>query len=170
MTNDDGRKPEGAPERSPKAGVGAPSGVDGNGPKRFSVQRKMAIVARLLRGEPLELVARETNVSIARLTEWRERALAGAATALKERERDDRDDEIARLKSKVGVAAGANPHFFGGTARCRDSQPVTSAGRLWLTSKPCKGGPWPRLRRLTALTGLTGQPSLATKGSTLRSG
>ena len=28
-------------------------------------------------------------------------ALAGAAT-LKERERDDRDDEIARLKSKVG--------------------------------------------------------------------
>ena len=55
-----------------------------------------------MRGEPLELVARETNVSIARLSEWRERALAGAATALKERERDDRDDEIARLKSKVG--------------------------------------------------------------------
>jgi hypothetical protein len=56
----------------------------------------------MLRGEPLELVARETNVPIARLSEWRERALAGAATALKERERDDRDDEIARLKSKVG--------------------------------------------------------------------
>ena len=102
MTNDDGREPEGAPERSPKAGAGAPSGVDGNGPKRFSVQRKMAIVARLLRGEPLELVARETNVSVAKLTEWRDRALSGAATALKERERDDRDDEIARLKSKVG--------------------------------------------------------------------
>jgi hypothetical protein len=31
MTNDDGRKPEGAPERSPTAGAGAPSGVDGNG-------------------------------------------------------------------------------------------------------------------------------------------
>ena len=39
---------------------------------------------------------------IGRLSEWRERALTGAATALKERERDDRDDEIARLKSKVG--------------------------------------------------------------------
>jgi hypothetical protein len=77
-------------------------GVDGNGPKRFSVQRKMAIVARLLRGEPLDLVARQTNVSVARLAEWRDRALAGAASALKERERDDRDDEIARLKSKVG--------------------------------------------------------------------
>ena len=102
MTNDDGRKPEGAPERSPKAGAGAPSGVEGNGPKRFSVRRKLAVVARLLRGEPLELVARETNVSVAKLTEWRDRALSGAATALKERERDDRDDEIARLKSKVG--------------------------------------------------------------------
>jgi thiamine monophosphate synthase len=55
-----------------------------------------------LRGEPLDLVARDTNVSVAKLTEWRERALEGAASALKERERDDRDDEIARLKSKVG--------------------------------------------------------------------
>ncbi len=38
----------------------------------------MAVVARLLRGEPLEVVARETNVSVARLIEWRDRALAGA--------------------------------------------------------------------------------------------
>ena len=81
MKNDDGRKSEGAPERSLKAGVGVPSGVDGNSPKRFSVQRKMAIVARLLRGEPLELVAREANVSIARLSEWRERALSTAEGA-----------------------------------------------------------------------------------------
>ena len=79
MTSDEGRTPEGAPERSPKSGVGAASGVDGNGPKRFSVQRKIAIVARLLRGEPLDLVARQTNVSLARLPEWRDRALAGAA-------------------------------------------------------------------------------------------
>jgi hypothetical protein len=83
MTSDEGRSPEGAPEGSPKAGVGTPSGVDGNGPKRFSVQRKIAIVARLLRGEPLDLVAWQTKVSIARLTQWRDRALAGAATGLK---------------------------------------------------------------------------------------
>ena len=42
MTSNEGRKPEGAP-------------------KRFSVQRKIAIVARLLRGEPLDLVARQRN-------------------------------------------------------------------------------------------------------------
>ena len=47
--------------------------------RRFSVQRKMAVVARLLRGEPLELVARETNVTIQKLTEWRDRALARRA-------------------------------------------------------------------------------------------
>ena len=62
----------------------------------------MAVVACLLRGEPLDVVALEANVSVAKLTEWRDRALAGAASALKERERDDREDEIARLQSKVG--------------------------------------------------------------------
>jgi hypothetical protein len=54
MTNDDGRKPEGAPERSPKAGVGAPSGVDGNGPKRFSaaiVRRRVIKIGRF--GKPV---------------------------------------------------------------------------------------------------------------------
>ena len=43
MTNVEGRKPEGAPERFLKAGEGAASGVDGNVAKRFSVQRKMAV-------------------------------------------------------------------------------------------------------------------------------
>jgi hypothetical protein len=65
MTNVEGRKPEGAPERSPKAGEGAASGVDGNVAKRFSVQRKMAVVARMLRGEPLEL--RVINLDIVQL-------------------------------------------------------------------------------------------------------
>jgi hypothetical protein len=51
MTIDAGLKPEGVPERSPIAGAGALSGI-GAGPKRYSVQRKMAVVARLLRGEP----------------------------------------------------------------------------------------------------------------------
>ena len=55
-----------------------------------------------MRGEPLELVARELNVMAARLSQWRERALLAAEAALKERERDDRDDEITRLKGKVG--------------------------------------------------------------------
>ena len=55
MTIDDVRKPEGALERSPKSGESAPSGVDANRPKGFFVQRKMAIVARLLRSWNLGL-------------------------------------------------------------------------------------------------------------------
>ena len=111
-------------EQRPKAGAGAPSGVEGNGPKRFSVRRKLAVVARLLRGEPLELVARETNVSVAKLTEWRDRALSGAATALKERERDDRDDEIARLKSKVGEITMDNELLYSKIAAMEGKRPL----------------------------------------------
>ena len=62
----------------------------------------MAAVTRLLRGEPLEIVAREMNVTAAKLSEWREKVLLGAESGLKERERDARDEEIARLKAKVG--------------------------------------------------------------------
>lgn len=124
MTIDEGRKPEGALDRSAKAGEGAPSGVEGNLPKCFSVQRKMTVVARLLRGEPLDLVARETNVSVAKLTEWRERALEGAASALKERERDDRDDEIARLKSKVGEITMDNELLYAKIAAMEGKRPL----------------------------------------------
>ena len=124
MTNDDGRKPEGAPERSPKLAQAPLRALMGMARSAFPFKRKMAIVARLLRGEPLELVARETNVSIARLTEWRDRALAGAATALKERERDDRDDEIARLKSKVGEITMDNELLYAKIAALEGKRPL----------------------------------------------
>ena len=83
----------------------------------------MAVVARLLRGKPLDVVAREANVSVAKLTEWRERALAGAASALKERERDDREDEIARLKSKVGEITMDNEFAVGQDRRHGGQKP-----------------------------------------------
>ena len=65
-------------------------------------------VRRLLRGEPLETVARELNVSVARLSEWRGRALAGAEAAMKARERDGREEELLRLKAKLGEITVAN--------------------------------------------------------------
>ena len=61
--------------------VGAPPEAGGDksagGPpaRRFSAKRKLRAVSRLLRGEPLELLARELNVTAARLSQWRERAL-----------------------------------------------------------------------------------------------
>src|ERR1700676_3407836 len=123
MMIDDGLKPEGAPERFPIAGEGASSGVGANGPQRISVQREIAVVARLMRGETLEPVGRETTVSIAKLTEWRARALEGAASALKERERDERDDEIARLKSKVGEITMDNELLYAKIAAMEGKRP-----------------------------------------------
>ena len=100
-------EPEGAPACAHNADAGAPSG--GAGPeRRNSARRKLAAVTRLLRGEPLETVARKLNVTVARLSEWRDRALVAAETAMKERERDSRDEEVLRLKAKLGEVTMAN--------------------------------------------------------------
>jgi hypothetical protein len=98
------------PERAPACVQTADSGAPGlAGPeRRFSAGRKLAAVTRLLRGEPLETLARELNVTAARLSEWRDRALLGAEVAMKERERDSRDEELLRLKAKLGEITMAN--------------------------------------------------------------
>ena len=100
-------KPEGAPAYAQTADAGAPSGGAGS-ERRFSARRKLAAVTRLLRGEPLETVARELNITVARLTEWRDRALVGAEAAMKERERDSRDEGLLRLRAKLGEVTMAN--------------------------------------------------------------
>ena len=82
--------------------AGGDKSASGLPPQRFSAKRKLRAVSRRLRGEPLELVARELNVTAARLSQWRDRALLAAEAALKERNSDDRDGEITRLKGKVG--------------------------------------------------------------------
>jgi len=100
-------EPEGTPARAQNAGAGVPSG--GVGPeRRFSARRKLAAVTRLLRGEPLETLARELNVTAVRLSEWRDRALVAAEAAMKERERDGREEELLRLKAKLGAVTMAN--------------------------------------------------------------
>ena len=77
----------------------APSG-DAGPERRNSARRKLAAVTRLLRGEPLEILARELNVTTASLSEWCDRALVGAEAAMKERERGSRDEELLRQKAK----------------------------------------------------------------------
>src|SRR5919202_1336241 len=100
-------KPARAPACAQNADAGAPSGGAG-AERRFSAQRKLAAVTRLLRGEPLETLARDLNVTVARLSAWRDRALVGAEAAMKERERDGRDEELLRLKAKLGEITMAN--------------------------------------------------------------
>ena len=69
---------------------------------RFSAGRKREVVLRLLRGEDLERVSRELGVTAATLSEWRERFLLGAEAALKRSGRDERDEQVDQLRSKLG--------------------------------------------------------------------
>jgi hypothetical protein len=71
--------------------------------RRLTARRKREAVLRVLRGEPLEIVARELGVTAADLSGWREAFLEAGAASLKARARDDRDDTIDRLRTKVGA-------------------------------------------------------------------
>ncbi len=70
--------------------------------RRMTAGRKRDAVLRLLRGEPLEIVARELTVTAADLSAWREAFLEAGEASLKTRARDDRDEKIDRLQSKLG--------------------------------------------------------------------
>jgi len=75
---------------------------------RMSAGRKEAAVLRLLKGESLEVLSRELRVTAAELSGWRAAFLAGGASALKVRETDQRDEQIIRLKAKIGDLTMAN--------------------------------------------------------------
>jgi len=70
--------------------------------RRMTASRKRDAVLRLLRGEPLEIVAREFVVTAADLSGWRDAFLDAGSARLKSRARDDRDETIDRLRTKVG--------------------------------------------------------------------
>ncbi len=90
-------------DRKSGAGAAAPAGGDGaREPGRFSARRKTETILRMLRGEPLDGLARELGVTAATLAHWREEFLTGGQAALKSRPADERDDEIQRLRAKVG--------------------------------------------------------------------
>ena len=95
----------GLAERATHAGVAGPTPAHR---RRMSARRKQDAVLRLLRGEDLELVSRELAVTAAELSGWREAFLAAGEASLKSRPADDRDDEIGRLKEKVGDLTMAN--------------------------------------------------------------
>jgi transposase len=112
------------PTRAPHAGGG---GAEAGQGKRFSAKRKLAAAQRLMRGESLEALSRELNVPAHRLSEWRDRVLIAAESALKERERDARDVEIERLKAKVGEITMANELLYAKIDRLEVGRPL--AGR-----------------------------------------
>lgn len=75
---------------------------------RFSSRRKMEAVLRLLRGEDVDAVSRELGVVASTLGEWREQFIRGGQASLKSRMVDDHDEEIRRLRAKVGEITMSN--------------------------------------------------------------
>jgi hypothetical protein len=71
-------------------------------PQRWHAQRKRDLVLRLLRGESLDVVSRETGVESYRLEEWKKRALASMETGLREREVDREKADLAAAMQRIG--------------------------------------------------------------------
>ena len=75
---------------------------------RWSSRRKTEAVLRLLRGEALDARSRELGVTAATLAQWRDQFLAGGQAAVRSRPADARDEDLARLRAKIGELTMAN--------------------------------------------------------------
>jgi transposase len=70
--------------------------------QRWTVTRKREVALRLLRGEPMDALARELGVEIYRLEEWKNKALAGIDASLRERDGDPLERELQSARGKIG--------------------------------------------------------------------
>ena len=104
---------EARPNSRPAAAEGGrrPTGAAAGRKKergRWTSRRKMEVVLRLLRGEDLDALSRELKVKTSSLAKWRDDFLAAGQAGLKSRKPDFRDEELRRLKAKVGELTMAN--------------------------------------------------------------
>ena len=106
------------------SGIGA--AADPSRERRMTAGRKRDAVLRLLRGEPLEIVARELAVTAADLSAWRDAFLEAGAASLKTRARDDRDEKIDRLQSKLGEVLMDNELLYAKVDRLEAGAPFAA--------------------------------------------
>ncbi len=76
--------------------------VEAPRPERWSAQQKSEVVLRLLRGEDLGAVSRETQVPAHELEEWRRVFLETGSRGLKRRSGDPLEKELTRTRAKLG--------------------------------------------------------------------
>jgi len=92
------------------------------GPKqRWSAGRKREVVLRLLRGESVDALSREIGVEVYRLEEWKERALSGIDTSLREREESLDHAELDAAMKRIGELSMENELL---RERCRRPSPL----------------------------------------------
>ena len=119
----DGKSGEAAGAETSGIGAAAAPGREW----RMTAGRKRDAVLRLLRGEPLEIVARELAVTAADLSAWRDAFLEAGAASLKSQARDGRDEKIDRLQSKLGEVLMDNELLYAKVDRLEAGVPF--AGR-----------------------------------------
>jgi transposase len=82
-------------------GGGTPRGPLAPG-QRWSAARKREVVLRLMRGEAAELLSRELGLPLFKLEHWRQKAEAALEGALREREADPADGQLAAALQRIG--------------------------------------------------------------------
>lgn len=88
---------------------GAPDGrPEGGREVRWSARRKEEVVLRLLRGEGLDALARETGQAAGTISTWREEFLAAGREGLKSRPAPVEDRRLADAQRKIGELAMDN--------------------------------------------------------------
>ena len=76
--------------------------------QRWSLARKREVALRLLRGEPIDTLSRELGVEVYRLEQWRDRALAGMDSGLKERDGDPVQAQLDAAMRRIGELSMEN--------------------------------------------------------------
>jgi hypothetical protein len=105
--------PKGPNQGEASAGAEAPAEKQSEQtPQRISAKMKTRIVQRLMRGESLELLAREHGTTAAKISKWRDEFLNAGEEAMKSRNGDAKDQEIARLQKKLGGNRSRGPNFL----------------------------------------------------------
>ena len=94
-------------QTTPGAKGGAAQGPLAPG-QRWSASRKREVVLRLMRGESAELLSRELGLPLFKLEQWRQRAEAALEGALKEREGDPADGQLAAAMQRIGALTMEN--------------------------------------------------------------
>ena len=75
---------------------------------RFSAKRKTEAVLRLLRGEDLDLLSREYQVTAATLSQWRAAFLAAGQSGRHKSVSEVADGQMEKLQAKVDELTMAN--------------------------------------------------------------
>lgn len=71
-------------------------------PKRWNAKRKLQVILRLLGGETIDDLSRETGIEVYRIEEWRQQAHEGIESRFKERVSNPLEEELNRAKKTIG--------------------------------------------------------------------